>query len=267
MLVAMTALVASFAGPAVADEVATIAKTISGKQIKNNSVTTGDIKNGSLTGEDIRDGGIATGDIGTGQVQTPDLGDNAIRGDKVQANTLDSSDLIDNTLTGGDIDESTLGQVPNARQADRLGSLTEGDVKSQNLFIKLGLDESREILRQGPLKVYARCSNRGGDDYIELFAGTDVDGSLMSGDDGDDLEGGPNPEDFLNVDTPEEDRMMNDTSNTTDEPYMEGDYDTGWIIAPDGSQILWDEENQLLGVNVFGAKCVVAGRADLVPAS
>jgi hypothetical protein len=49
----MAALVSSFAGPAVADEVAHVARAITGKSIKNNSVTGRDVKNASLSGKDL----------------------------------------------------------------------------------------------------------------------------------------------------------------------------------------------------------------------
>ena len=53
LLIAVTALVSSFAGPAVADQVAGVARVITGKSIKNNSVTGRDIKNASLTSKDL----------------------------------------------------------------------------------------------------------------------------------------------------------------------------------------------------------------------
>ena len=62
--------------------------SIDGREIKNNSVATGDLKNNSIVGKDVKTSGLTGGDVKA------------------------------NTLTGSDIAESGLGKVPSAGKAD-----------------------------------------------------------------------------------------------------------------------------------------------------
>lgn len=170
MLVAMTALVASFAGPAVADEVARMASHISGKHIKNGTVTGADVRNNTLSSPDFRNGGIFSRDIGTGQVHTVDLGDNAVRGDKIQANTIDGSDIIDNVLGGREINENSLTKVPSAANADKAdtsdnaglldgrdSSDFESNATVQFIRANMNVGDAQREFTFGPFTVATRC--------------------------------------------------------------------------------------------------------------
>jgi hypothetical protein len=146
MVVAVVALVSSFAGPAVADEAARVAKVITGQNIKNNSVTGKDIKNGSLTTSDLLDGTIQTQDIGTGQVRGADVGDNS--------------------LTGQDVAEGTLGKVPAAANADTVGGKGAGDfvaagrVVTGKAEMAMG-DAPRTIVEFHGYRVTGECTDTG----------------------------------------------------------------------------------------------------------
>jgi hypothetical protein len=171
MLVAMTALVSSLAGPAAADQVARIAQSVTGDQVRDGSITGSDIRNESVTGSDIRNGSLTTQEIGTGQVHTSDLGDNAVRGDKIQANTIDSSDLqndalrgedvFDNTLTGNDIAESTLGKVPSAARADGAASV-DTEIPIRRVTAAVGQDVT--LATFGPFTLQGNCSDEFGEE-------------------------------------------------------------------------------------------------------
>ena len=160
MLVAVTALVSSFAGPAVADEVAQIAQSItSSKQIKNGSVTGADVKNNSLTTTDLLDGSVQSADIGTGQVGTSELAPDSVRGDKIPANSVDGSDIQDGSLDGRDIELGTLGKVPSAQKADTVDSI-QG---TQPLFWSRALSTGQSVVldQVGPFTFRGECVDAG----------------------------------------------------------------------------------------------------------
>lgn len=82
---------------------ATAAKLITGKQIKDGTVTTADVKNGSLRGVDVRDGSLAGADVKAGSLGADRLAP-AARND-VRAQTGDSHDIVTCSDTGlGDCD-------------------------------------------------------------------------------------------------------------------------------------------------------------------
>jgi hypothetical protein len=53
MVVAITALVSSFAGPAIADQAATIAAKLNGSKIKNRSISGSKLRNNTITGRQV----------------------------------------------------------------------------------------------------------------------------------------------------------------------------------------------------------------------
>jgi hypothetical protein len=135
MLVAVTALVSSLTGPAIADEVARIAQSItSSQQIRTGAVNGADVRNESLTGGDILNGSLRTEDIGTAQVTAADIATDAVRGDKILSDSIDDSDIQDNTLRGADILEASLGQVPSAGRAD-LATKADSAVKADSATV------------------------------------------------------------------------------------------------------------------------------------
>lgn len=267
MLVAMTALVASFAGPAVADEVAQMASHISGKHIKNGTVTGADVRNNTLSSPDFRNGGIFSDDIGTGQVQTPDIGDNAVRGDKVQPNTLDGSDVMDGSLGGREINEDSLGQVRSAARAgdaERLDGLdadaferARGDEYVAEYF---GNGEEVTVAEGGGLRIYATCeiNPSGTSDEVTLWMSTSRDDAAM------DDNNGPEYVPFNTGDSPT--ALFAESSD--DDPNLEvtssGSGATG--VAADGSVVAFND--YALGVNLAGRddNCFVSGHAVSVSA-
>ena len=271
MLVAMTALVSSFAGPAAADEVARIAQSLtSSNQIKNGIVTSADVKNESLSTTDILNGGIRTEDIGTSQVTTSDLGPDSIRGDKIQSNTIDGSDVQDNTLKGEDILESALGTVPRAENADnaarldgRSASAFTTSTEVQSFSVALDLGETEEIASSGAIKLIAGCEDDGGGSATaRIYATTTQAGSLLESDE-DSFSGGSdpaaNPADYLQPDTPPEDAEIITDSSSSTFPESVSEIDGGFAIAPDGSYAGIDAEGTGQAFNVDGGRCFFAG--------
>ena len=107
MAVAGVALVSSFAAPAFADDVARVARTITGNSIKNGTVTGADLKNRTIRAADI-----ARGAVGGAQVKT-----GSITGSDVRNESLTGDDVKDGSVTGTEIAEGTLGTVQSAATA------------------------------------------------------------------------------------------------------------------------------------------------------
>jgi hypothetical protein len=233
-------------------------------------------------------------------VTTAKIGRNAVTGSKVRLDTL----------TGRDIRELTLAQVPDARHANVADSATSaGSASSANTantanhantantagnanalqghgpgdFVSTGeytrvvermqAGDEREIVRNGPLSVYARCATVGVNDELRMFAETEVDGAIMFASWGDTRDG-TNAGDFLDTTTPEADREWDNSANVS--PLSSGSattptgvtkivdhYDDNHLLAPTGEVISWESEAELLAFNYLGARCLVVGNVHL----
>jgi hypothetical protein len=135
------------------------------------------------------------------------------------------------------------------------------------------LGDEKEIVRNGPVSVYARCVTAGGGfDQLQIYAKTDVDGAILIADWGDTL-GGPSEGGFLDAATPEANREWdNFNTSPTDafsaaapagETKLVGRYDMNHLIAPTGEAISWEGESELFAFNYLGARCLVAGDVHL----
>jgi hypothetical protein len=113
------ALVVALGGSAYA------AATITGADVKDDSLTGFDIRghaatasapeeDGSLTTYDIKNATIGAVDLANESVGSAAIANNAITRSDLAANSVGSGKVIDDSLTGADIDESTLGKVPDA---------------------------------------------------------------------------------------------------------------------------------------------------------
>ena len=220
---------------------------------------------------------------------------------KIRRNAVTGLKVKPDTLTGGDIKESTLGKVPAARQADVADRATSagtassataastagnanalqghgpGDFVSageyKQVAVKLQAGDERELVRNGPLSLYARCATTGGNDELRIFAKTDVDGAILLANWGDSRDG-TDANDFLNTTTPEAAREWDSSANggpddsssasaPTGVTKIVDHYDASHLVAPSGEVISWEGEAELLAFNYLGARCLIAGQAHL----
>jgi hypothetical protein len=91
------------------------ANTISSTDIINQEVRTADLAALSVTG-----GKLATGSVGSGKVV-----DESLRGEDIVDGTIGGAEVGANSLDGTDINESSLGQVPDAADADQASFASE----------------------------------------------------------------------------------------------------------------------------------------------
>jgi hypothetical protein len=73
--------------------------------------------------------GIDSGDVTDNSLRSRDIRNNNLRSRDIRNRSLSALDVRRNSLGGGIIRESTLGLVPRAAQADRLGSATADDLR------------------------------------------------------------------------------------------------------------------------------------------
>lgn len=222
----------------------------------------------------------------------------AVTTSKIHHGAVTSSKVKNNTLRGRDINELTLGQVREARHAEaainansaiRAGSANTagnadalqghgaGDFVSaaeyKRVVFKLQAGDQREIVRNGPISIYARCTTVGGNDELRMFAKTDVNGAIMMASWGA-IRDGTNAGDFLDTTTPEDarewdnsaDRNPGDQSGAitpTGVTKIVDHWDDSYLIAPTGQAIAWESEAELLAFNYLGARCLIAGNVHL----
>jgi hypothetical protein len=211
------------------------------------------------------------------------------------------------TLRGRDIREFSLAKVPAARRADVASNATSagtansattansantantannanalqgrgrGDFVSsgeyKQVLVRMQAGDERELVRNGPISVYARCATVGPNDQLRMFAKTDVDGAIMLASWGDTLDG-TNAGDFLNTTTPEANREFDSSASgnpggsasavtPTGVTKIIDHYDDNYLIAPTGHAIAWESEAELLLFNYLGARCLIAGTVHL----
>jgi hypothetical protein len=219
----------------------------------------------------------------------------AVTTSKIHRNAVTGSKVKNNTLRGRDINELTLAEVREAHHADaadnantatsantaaNAGALQghgAGDFVSageyKRVVVKLQAGQQRELVRNGPISIYARCATVGGNDQLRLFAKTDVNGAIMFASWGDILDG-TNAADFLNTTTPEAEREWDNSANgdptetnTASTPTgvtkIVDHYDDNYLIAPTGQAISWESEAELLAFNYLEARCLIAGTVHL----
>lgn len=177
MVVAGVALVSSFAGPAVAADVAQMAKKLTGKDIANSSITGKDIRNRSITGADIKDGTVAGRDLAPGSVGADQVLTDSIPGSDIKDGSLTGADLQADTITGREIAEGTVGKVPGAAQADDASALqgkvpadfvAAGRLITGKAEMKMG-DAPETLVEFKGYKVTATCTDGGTGPVVKLL--------------------------------------------------------------------------------------------------
>lgn len=211
MIVAAVALIVAMAGSAVALE---------GK----NTVDAGDLKKNSVRSAEIKK--------------------NAVQSADVASNAISSTDLEDDGVNGADVDESSLDlNIP----SDQVG---EYPPNSFRVTAAIGATEAEAraaapeipLTSNGPLSLYGKCfyDVANGDAHGETYIRTTQNGSIFQSRASDDeKQGGAAATDFLNGDTPEIQRQIEVTEETTLNE-AEIDYDDQepfFAAAPDGTQI------------------------------
>jgi hypothetical protein len=182
------------------------ALTITGKNVKNNS----------LTGADIRD--IRSADIRNYSIAGKDIGKDKLGRIPIKEERLDAS---------------RLGKVKSAASADGVG----GAVAKRFEAFTLPNGGSRELLRQGPLLLTARCRTEGVNQVAEVVVQATQNNAAVDG---------AQKDSSLNVG---ETAQLAASSAVAGTPGFDQE-SSGAVIAPDGTEILG--QALYTGVSVLG---------------
>ena len=118
---------------------AVAAPLITGDDIKNGSVLSGDIRNNNLLSEDLKDGKVSTKDVKNNNLQSSDLKDG----------TVSSGDLKNGSVASGDIKDKTVGtQDLSSAAVDSLEPGFSG--KNWGVVDRNVIGAGSTILRAGP---------------------------------------------------------------------------------------------------------------------
>lgn len=166
----------------------------------------------------------------------------ATGGTSVAAKLVDGGDIKNNSVTGKDI---------------KNGSLTASDLR-KGVIVHKALPRTRVVATSGPsetdaraaapdvvlyrkgaITIYAKCFTDLSvpTSYYEVYVKTSQNGAIFDSRD-DSLEGGSAASDFLNTDTPLDDRLIEDSSAGANDASTDSADDSDFtIFAPDGTTI------------------------------
>jgi hypothetical protein len=200
----------------------------------------------ALKGTNSVDGG----DLKKNSVKAAEIAKNAVRSGEVKNEALKSVDVLNNTLTGEDINEATVGPV-------------DGDLR---FSFNLSFGQSQQVAQFGPLSLTAECIQNTTDnaananrDVARVLIATSENGSVFRSNE--DEKNGATAADFLNTDTPPNDRVVLEASAPTGTTLLAANDDL-FAAAPGGTRIGVPNETADFGVNLFGQNCVFTGEVE-----
>jgi hypothetical protein len=170
---------------------------------------------------------------------------NSVTTAKIKKNAVTTAKIKNNAVTGAKVNESTLSTVPSA--ASLVGQTT--------FDFRLGFGQSQTIASNGVVSLVAVCDQKEGLDRARILEQTSQDGAVASGDDFYDGQEG----NFLNVNTPEEEREFGINTIASGITDVENDIDSGFVLGPDGRGLTTNSEGIALGLNYGAAGCLFAG--------
>jgi hypothetical protein len=237
MFVALIALVMAMSGAAVA---------LPGK----NSVDSTDLAKGSVTTRAIEKGAVGSKQIDGKSIKGNRLKDGAVKADQLADGAVTDAKLADNAVIAAKIAD---GAVTAAKVGDGTLStknLSDDFVISSDAgsFVKLTATEGATavaaraaapettLFTKGDITISAKCLQvTAGNTIAEMYIATATNGAVFNGS-SDDLQGGPAATDFLNTDTDDVDRTIDDaTAPANDAAYNEGELTA---LAPDGTSLI-----------------------------
>jgi hypothetical protein len=194
-------------------------------------------------------------------VTTAKIKKNAVTGKKIKKGAVDGSKVLDNSLTGADINESTLGTVPSADTANNLAGMTRFN-------FRLPFGGSKTFLTAGPFSFTATCLQNAttleeipdaNQDIARILISTNTNGMIF---DAEDAKRGSEPSDFLNTDTPENERVIVEEFVETGKATYEAEpNEDAAAYQPNGIGVSFNQDGLGLGINITGPGCVFHGFA------
>ena len=188
------------------------------------------------------------------RVGSKQIVDNSVRSQDVRNGALRGGDFALDTVGGRRIDEPSLGRVPAAADSQAL----EGRRRVNVAPFTLGAGQTREVLREGPFTLTARCrigalTTDGPRDLAEVVIATSADNSAFDAADSGDLDAG----------TPDGDRVFVNAVAQPGQVAVDSLQDA-LAVAPDGTEELVDASLYAM-VSALGqpGTCRFGGYVDL----
>ena len=204
---------------------------------------------------------LAGGAYAASKIKTKDIAKDAVTGSKIADDAVKNAKIKNNSISGAKIDESTLGQVPQAANADTAG--TAAKLAGQDTFyFGLAYGEGRVIVSNGNVALTATCDEPGGGvQRARILASTTQDGSILKS--GNDNLLGPGSSGasatFLTPSTPADNREFAIGQDTDGLAQAFFELDGGYVADADGNMVSIEEEGLLMAINYLGSDCVFAG--------
>jgi hypothetical protein len=227
MFVALIALVMAMTGAAAAlpgknsVDASDLAKgSVTTRAIAKGAVGSKQIDGQSIKGNRLKDGAVKAEQLADGAVTEAKIADGAVTGAKVGAAALSTKNLSDDFVISSDAGSFVkLTATEGATEAAARAAAPE-----TTLYTK------------GDLKITAKCFQvTAGNTIGEMYIATGTNGAVFNGQN-DSLQGGPAATDFLNTDTAEVDRTLDDaTAAANNASYNEGELTA---LAPDGTSLI-----------------------------
>lgn len=131
LTVAFVALVFAVGGGAFAGAAAT--RLITGRQIKNGSITSADLRNGTVRSTDIARGQVRAGDIGRGQVRAASIGRDQVTAEAVAADAVGGEQIAPNSVGSGEVAPNAIGSASIANGGVQSSDIGTGQVGSNEI--------------------------------------------------------------------------------------------------------------------------------------
>jgi hypothetical protein len=245
LFVSMIALVMAMSGAAIAAKA-----TVTSKDIKKAAVTTQKLANGAVTKKKV-----AKGAIGSQQI----IG-KSIKGNRIKDGGIKDKQIADATITGAKVAAEGLSST-NISDYAVIAAENGGPVRvtatdAANPAAGRAAAPATELFKKGDITLTAKCFRDTTADvvYAEIYSSTATNGAIQSAQD--DLEGGNAATDFLNTDTPEEDRQVDSTTaSAADAQFDEGEFAISGANGPSlsGQTSVGAKNGNLAGGNgVYG---------------
>jgi len=151
------------------------ATKIGANEIKANSIKTGKIVKEAVTAGKIKNGAVTESKIADGSVTTNKIADNAVTSSKIAKNAVTTEKIADDAVTGDKVKESSLGEVPLAANANKLGDQLPSAFQSRIRWALVAANGS--IIRQS-----GGITSTGGGGLYELNFGANVSNSALLAD-------------------------------------------------------------------------------------
>lgn len=217
------------------------------KQLKKGAVTAAKIKDDAVTGAKIKDGEVTGREINLDTLGTVPRAVRATSAARADSAAL--ADLAARAESAATAD--TASRAENAKALD--GQIT--------FSVRLGFGQQRTVATHGAVSIVASCV-RGVQDVAKLVYETSVNGAVAAGRTD---HPGNAPDEFLNVNTPFNERTLLDQTAEFGETLVGDEFeffdedDAGFVVGPDGKGLVINPDGTILAINYGGPGCRIAG--------